>query len=83
MPVRHHGLLLIMQRFPSEKDNLRGMYTRSQSFQTLCDDYWKCTEALAYWRRSEQDQGPERFGEYKELRQGLEEEIKEHLDAMR
>ena len=59
MSVIHPGLFLILERFPSEKDNLRRMYTRSQSFQTLCDDYQKCTEALAYWRQSGQDQALE------------------------
>ncbi|BBO74831.1 hypothetical protein DSCW_22480 [Desulfosarcina widdelii] len=82
MSVIHPGLFLILERFPSEKDNLRRMYTRSQSFQTLCDDYQKCTEALAYWRQSGQDQALERSSEYEELKQGLEEEIKERIGAM-
>ena len=83
MSVIHPGLFLIMQQFPSEKDNLRRMYMGSQSFQTLCEDYQKCTEALAYWRRSGQKQAMERSHEYKELRKGLEEEIKECIGAMR
>lgn len=72
-----------MQRFPSEKDELRRMYTSSESFQTLCDDYQKCTEALVYWRQSGQDQALEREREYKELKQSLEEEIKERIGAIR
>jgi hypothetical protein len=82
MSVLHPGLFSIMQRFPSEKAGLRRLYTSSQSFQTLCDDYQKCTEALAYWRQSGQDQALERSREYEELRQGLEEEIKERIGIM-
>lgn len=76
----HPGLFLIMRRFPAEKDRLRRLYLSSQSFQTLCDDYHKCTQALAYWTRSGQDQAPERSREYQALQQGLESEIQEHID---
>ena len=48
MSVIHPGLFLIMHRFPSEKNNLRRLYLNSQSFQTLCDDYQKCTEAIEH-----------------------------------
>jgi len=58
------------------------LYTGSQSFQTLCDDYQKCTEAVEYWRRSGQAQALERSREYEELKQGLEEEIKERIGVM-
>ena len=83
MSVIHPGLFLIMHRFPSEKNNLRQLYLDSQSFQILCDDYQKCTEAIEHWTQSAHDQAPQRSREYRELRQGLEWEIKERIDAMR
>ena len=83
MSVIHPGLFLIMQRFPSKKDHLRSMYTSSPSFQTLCEDYQKCTEAIAFWKRSDADQALDRFREYQSLRQDLEGEIEERIGAMR
>jgi hypothetical protein len=83
MSVIHPGLFLIMHRFPSEKNNLRRLYLDSQSFQTLCDDYQKCTEAIEHWTHSRHDQALARSREYRELRQGLEWEIKERIDAVR
>ncbi len=83
MSVIHPGLFLIMRRFPFEKDNLRQLYLSSQSFQTLCDDYQKCTEALEHWTRSGHEQAPARSREYQELRQGLEWEIRAHIGDMR
>ncbi|WP_419662274.1 hypothetical protein Dvar_27280 [Desulfosarcina variabilis str. Montpellier] len=83
MSVINPGLFLIMQRFPSAKDNLRQMYLSSPSFQSLCDDYQKCTEAIEHWTRSGHDQASERSREYRELRKSLESEIKERIDGMR
>ena len=81
MPVIHPGLFLIMQRFPSQKDELRRLYLSSPSFQTLCDDYQKCTEALEHWMQSRHENASERSREYRELKQGLESEVEEHIGA--
>ena len=81
MPVSHPGLFLIMQRFPSQKDKLRRLYLSSPSFQTLCDDYQKCTEALEHWMQSRHENALERSREYRELKQGLESEVEEHIGA--
>ena len=82
MSVIHPGLFLIMQEFPSYKDKLRAMYMRSQSFQTLCDDYQECTKALEHWMRSRHEKASERSREYRELKQCLECEIKERIDEI-
>ena len=79
----HPGLVLIMQRFPAEKDHLRRMYLSDPSFQIICDDYQQCMQALAFWRRSADEQAPERFREYQSLRNDLEGEIEEHIGTMR
>ena len=81
MPVIHPGLFLIMQRFPSQKDKLRRLYLSSPSFQILCDDYQKCTEALEPWMQSRHENASERSREYRELKQGLESEVEEHMGA--
>ena len=75
----HPGLFLIMQRFPLQKDKLRRLYLSSPSFQTLCDDYQKCTEALEHWGQSRHENAPERSSEYRELKQSLEREVEDHI----
>jgi len=61
------GLFLIMQRFTDRKDLLRYMYLHSETFQTICDDYRKCAEALNHWTRSGHSQASERRSEYLEM----------------
>jgi hypothetical protein len=79
MPLIHPGLFLIMKRFPANRDKLHQLYLSSSSFQTLCDDYRKCTEALEHWTRSRDDRASERSREYRELKQSLELEIEEYI----
>ena len=81
MSMIHPGLFLIMQRFPSQRNRLRRLYLSSPSFQTICDDYQKCTEALEHWMRSGHDNASERSREYQELKQSLESEVEEHIGA--
>ena len=81
MSMIHPGLFLIMQRFPSQRDRLRRLYLSSPSFQTICDDYQKCTEALEHWMRSGHDNASERSREYQELKQSLESEVEERIGA--
>jgi predicted enzyme involved in methoxymalonyl-ACP biosynthesis len=64
-----------MKRFPDNKDALRQMYRASKSFQSICQNYQKCSEALNYWAESEDENAPEREKEYSELLQELELEI--------
>lgn len=82
MSVIHPGLFLIMQRFPSRREALRRMYLSSPSFQTLCDDYRKCAQALNHWTRSGHALAPERARDYQELLRSLETEIEELIGAL-
>jgi len=81
MSIIHPGLFLVMQRFPHKKDMLRHMYMTSQTFQTFCDDYRKCTDALEYWTRSSHEAAEKRSREYRELRENLESEIMEIING--
>lgn len=83
MSVIHPGLFLIMRKFPSHKDHLRRLYLRSESFQTLCDDYKKCVDAMARWLPSGPEQVPQRSDEYLELMIELESEIEELIRSER
>lgn len=82
MSVIRSGLFLIMRRFPARRDALRRMYLSNASFQTLCEDYQRCTQALEHWTRSGHFLAPERSRNYQELLQGLEMEIEDLLGAL-
>lgn len=75
MTVIHPGLFLILQRFPDHKDALRFLYRESDSFQSICYQYQKCSEAVGYWAKSERPEGPDRHREYMMLLHELEVEV--------
>ena len=75
MTVIHPGLFLILRRFPDHKEDLRQMHRTSESFQSICHNYQKCSEALDYWAKSSRSEAPDRHREYKMLLEELELEI--------
>jgi uncharacterized protein YdcH (DUF465 family) len=79
IPVIQPGLFVIMQRFPQYRDALRHLYLNNESFQTICDDYRKCSNALSHWTQSKHEEAPERCSEYLGLLRDLESEIKQSL----
>ena len=79
MAVIHPSLFLVMERFPDRKDDLRQRYRTSESFQSLCQSYKKCTEALDHWTTANHKEAPKRQQEYSELLTELEKEIIQSL----
>jgi hypothetical protein len=79
MTVIQPGLFLLMQRFPDKKDVLRHRFLDSKSFQSICKDYQRCSDALAYWAKSERENAPDLHREYCVLLQDLEVDIIEGL----
>ncbi len=80
MPVIHPSLFIVMKHFPDRKDAVRQMYRSSNSFQDICRNYSKCSEALRYWAESEDENAPEREKEYSALLHELELEITNSLE---
>ncbi len=80
MAVIHPSLFLVMKKIPDRKDALRQMYRASKSFQSICQNYQKCSEALRYWAESEDENAPDREIEYSALLQELELEITKSLE---
>ena len=80
MKVIHPSLFLVMTRFPDQRKALRKMYRKSESFQAICHNYKKCSEALGYWKTSEHEAAPHRQREYTELLEELEMEIIQSLE---
>jgi hypothetical protein len=75
MTVIQPGLYSLFERFPDRKQTIKALFEKSESFQTLCDDYRQCAEALQYWNRASDKDAPARTREYKALLRELEEEI--------
>ncbi len=80
MTVIQPGLFLIMQRFPDRKDVLRHRFRSSESFQSICKDYQRCSEALIYWAKSEHEKALDRHREYLVLLHEMESDIIKSLD---
>jgi hypothetical protein len=80
MTVIHPGLFLLLRRFPNQKGTLRRIYHSSESFQSICHNYQKCSEALHYWAKSSRSEAPDRHREYKMLLEELELEIINSLE---
>ena len=83
MTIITPGLFLVMNRFPDRRNELRQMYRTSESFESLCLNYQKCSAALDYWGKSKSEQAPERQREYAALLQELELEIIQGLEQKR
>ena len=79
MTIIRPGLFLIMQRFPDKRDLLRYWFVNNKSFQSICKDYQRCSDALAYWANSERENAPDRHQEYFTLLQELESDILQSL----
>jgi hypothetical protein len=80
MAVIHPSLFLVINRFPDHKAALRDMYRTSDTFQGICHNYKKCSEALDYWCESRHAEAPNRQREYSELLKELEQEIIQSLE---
>ena len=83
MKVIRTGLFSVLRRFPQRKDTAKRLFSESESFQTMCEDYQKCVKALDHWNQSEVGIAPLRRTEYTALMQELEEEIFQKLNEFR
>lgn len=80
MTIITPGLFLVMNRFPDRRNDLRQMYRTSESFESLCRNYQKCSVALGHWTKSKHEEAPLRQREYSELLKELEQELIQSLE---
>jgi hypothetical protein len=73
------GLAMIMERFPEEKQALCRFFRESPSFQSLCNDYWECLDALQTWQQSTSEEAPAWRDEHAQLLSELEQEVRHYL----
>ena len=80
MPIAYTGLSIVLSRFPDHEETIKRLFKRNETFQTLCDDYRKCLEALKYWNQAGSEEAPARMEEYQTLLRDLAEEILQSLN---
>ena len=82
MRVINSAIFIILERFPDSKDAIKRLFRANSEFQTLCEDFRQCNQALVYWSQSNKTEAPARRKEYKELLGQLETEIYRFLNEM-
>lgn len=83
MSVIQNGLFTVLNRFPERGETVKQLFKQDDAFQSLCEDYIKCRQALQYWRNAESSEAPARRQEYEALLSELESELLETLDGFK
>ncbi len=73
----------IRERFPEKKHRIDRLMANDPEFLALCEDYDTCVKALEYWANSKEPEAEERVNEYRNIADGLEEEVAEALRALK
>ena len=80
MPVIQTSVFTVVKRFPDRNDTVKQLFKKSETFQSVCDDYRRCAEALRHWNESASEEAPARREEYAALLRDLEAEILQNLN---
>ena len=80
MCVIKSAIFTIFERFPDRKDTVKRLFNANDEFQTLCEDFRQCSQALEYWDQFMKADAPARRQEYKAIRRELEDEINRFLN---
>ena len=83
MTVIHSSVFSVIKNFPEQKNVIKHLIKKKDSFLTLCEDYRLCKEALEHWNRSELQEAYIRKREYRSLLQELEAEILQNVNEFR
>ena len=80
MPVIQTSVFPVLKRFPDHMDTVKQLFKENETFQSVCEDYRRCAEALHHWNQSASDEALVRREEYAGLLQDLEAEILQNLN---
>jgi len=80
MPVIQTSVFTVLELFPDRVDTIKQLFKENETFQSVCEDYRRCAEALHHWNQSASDEAPVRREEYAGLLQDLEAEILQNLN---
>ena len=83
MSVIQTSVFTVVKRFPDRKEAVKRLFRESDTFQTVCEDYRRCVEALRHWNQSASEEAPARREEYAALLRDLETEILQSLNEFR
>ncbi len=75
MTVTKSCLFNVLEKFPDRGGDIKRLYKKNQAFQTICEDYRQCVEALHHWNQSNEKEASSRRREYEQLLQELVDEI--------
>ena len=76
MSVIKTSLFHLLEQFPDRGEDIKQLLKESREFQSMCEDYRQCAEALRHWNRSNEKDAPARRQEYELLLQELVDEIR-------
>ena len=79
MAIIKMNILAINERFPDHKKTIKRLYREDETFQSICEDYQSCYEALKRWSQSVLAEASARKIEYADLLRDLEQEILQYL----
>lgn len=82
MAVIESNIFYVVKRFPDRKKDIVQLFRADQNFQTICDDYRRCSEALQRWNQSASEEAATCRKDYAELLQELELEIIQILNEI-
>ena len=80
MPVIQTSVFPVLKRFPNRKDTVKQLFKENENFQSVCEDYRRCAEALQHWNESDSEEASARREEYAALLRDLEAEILQNLN---
>jgi len=80
MPVIQTSVFTVLELFPDRVDTIKQLFKENETFQSVCEDYRRCAEALHHWNQSASDEAPVLREEYAGLLQDLEAEILQNLN---
>ncbi len=80
MPIVYTSLPIVLSEFPDHNQTIKRLFRENETFQTLCEDYRKCSQALKYWNQSASEKAPDRRKEYRMLLQDLAQEILQNVN---
>ena len=75
MTVIKSSVFHVLEKFPDRAGDIKRLYKENQEFQTMCEDYRQCAEALHHWNQSNEKEALARRREYAQLFQELVDEI--------
>lgn len=69
---------ILKDNFPTQENKIEDLYHEDPVFRTLCSDYIYCLEALQKLR-TEFSENKNSVGEYEQVKQELEDELRDYL----